>query len=239
MIRLLKLFVLASLLAALAACGGGSDAADEAESNGAAPEDAPAATTEPVSQPDAAPDAPATTPTPAPTPTSQTLNETQQMDEGEFLTNSTSFAIFSGGWGGAGVAGFTQTSTKGSFLVSVTRAGPFKVTDADAGDKDYFRVDVKFDNVTDDKASFAPDSFMLTDAAGNQVEYVADATDLDLEIGVDVNPGATHRGYALFHPVAADTATVNFTFKLGKDAGGAPHDLAFELDLSQVTWPEQ
>ena len=237
MIRLLKFLLLASLLVALAACGGSSDTTKDSDTNGEAANggasgEAPAATSEPVLQPDTALDAPVTTPTPAPTPTSRALDETQEMDEGEFLTNSTSFAIFSGGWGGAGVAGFTQTSTVGSFLVSVTRAGPFTVTDADAGDKDYFRVDVKFDNITDGKASFAPAGFNLADDVGNQYEHVSDATELDLDTGVDVNPGATHRGYALFQPMTADTGTVNFTFNLGQD-------LAFELDLSQVTWPER
>ena len=234
MMKLLKLLSLSLLLVAFAACGGESDTdrvsfVDKAKQP-RPEEQAPAATT--------ASDDTVSTPTPASTPTSKALNETQEMDEGEFLSNSTSFAIFSGGWGGAGVAGFLQTSTKGSFLVSITRAGPFKITDVDAEGKDYFRVDVKFDNVTDDTALIEADGFMLADDGGIQYAYVVDATDLDLDVGGDLNPGATHRGYVLFDPVPADTAVVNISFNLGKDSSGALHGFAFELDLAGVTWPE-
>ena len=240
MMNLLKLIFLSLLLVAFAACGGGADTDRVSKVDRAkqprAEEQAPTAAT--VSDDTTALDDTGPTPTPAPTPTSKALNETQEMDEGEFLSNSTSYAIFSGGWGGAGVAGFKQTSTKGSFLVSITRAGPFTITDVDADGKDYFRVDIKFDNVTDDAALIEADGFMLADDGGIQYVHVADATDLGLDVGGDLNPGATHRGYVVFDPIPADTAVVNISFNLGKDSGGAPHEFAFELDLAGVTWPE-
>ena len=174
------------------------------------------------------------TPTTAPTkaPTSQPLSAVEQKNDEDFFAAAVSFAqLLEGHFGVSASMDLPLSLEKGAFQVSVVRAGPFVVAMPDSGNEQYFRIDLKIENVGSEKATFAPDAMALSDDEGNQYESRNDASQRTLQLP-DIDPGATHRGYVLFQSIPENTGLVRLSFELGRDETGSPYEFEYELKLS-------
>lgn len=93
--------------------------------------------------------------TPTPTAIPEPLTESEEKDEEAFLSSAPTFIDIRGS-GQYGSIGYLKSVTKGVFQIAVVRVGPFKITGKESGEEEYFRVDLKVDNVGDKKGVFDP-----------------------------------------------------------------------------------
>ena len=125
----------------------------------------------------------------------------------------------------AGGSPLTNTATKGLFKVSIIRAGPFTVFGKAAGDQEYYRLDLKVENVGDETGIFEPDGMLLADEEENRYALQRDASTRVLNWPLQMAPEGVERGYLLFEPMPAGVGKIRLTFNLGAD------DFEYELDL--------
>ena len=173
--------------------------------------------------------------TPTLTPTAEPLSESEQLDEDEFLASAPTFIDIRGS-GQYGSIAYQKSATKGLFQVAIVRVGPFKITGQESGEEEYFRIDLKIDNVGDEEGLFEPDALVLLDGQGTRYEHEPDASIHAINGGGAFSPEHTERGFLLFQPVAPETASIKLSFELGQDENASPHQFEYELDLSRVEW---
>ena len=172
--------------------------------------------------------------TPTPTAIPEPLTVSEEQDEGDFLSSAPTFIEIRGS-GQYGSIGYLKSVTKGVFQIAVVRVGPFKITGKESGEEEYFRVDLKVDNVGDQKGVFDPSAVIILDEQGNRYEVEPDASDHTIGIGTEFMPEDTVRSYLLFQPVV-QTPSIKLSFELGLDDNGTPHEFMYDLDLSRVEW---
>ena len=171
--------------------------------------------------------------TPPSTPTSAPLTESEELDESEYFENAVTFIEALMAPGAASVPGQRkrlQTVTKGLFEVSVLRAGPFTISGKASGEEQYYRLELRVENIGAETRIFEPDGMFLTDEEGNQYALQQNASKRVLTWPLRVAPEATfsattaggatlnvERGYLLFEPIPETVGKIRFTFKLGVD----------------------
>ena len=112
------------------------------------------------------------------------------------------------------------------------RAGAFTITGDSTEGADYFRVDLKVENVGNSAEQFAPTALVLSDGDGTEYQPRNDESKRTLGMDFGTAPGETYRGYWLFKPLPESVTTVGLGFELGTDAAGSAHSFEYELDLS-------
>ena len=194
---------------ALVACGGSSDTADESDS-----EPVVAATpTQPVIEVPS-------TPTPEP------LTESEEADESEFFDDAIGFSlILPGNFGVTASLNLTHSVTKGPLQVTVVRAGPFTISGKASGEENYYRLDLKVENVGEVTGIFEPEGMQLKGQDDVVYALQRDASSRLLNWPLKLEPEAVERGYVLFEPIPEDASTIGLTFKIGSD------DFEYELEL--------
>ena len=227
-----RLWLVGLVVIALVACGGSSDTADGGDSKAADDGPSPAA--------EATPTVAAIEP-PPPTPTHEPLTKSEEQDESDYFENSGTYLEARMAPGAAIVPGRTKrlkTVTKGLFEVSVLRAGPYTISGKATGDEQYYRLDLRVENVGAETGIFEPDGLLLTDEEGNQYGLRRNASKRVLNWPIQVAPevtfsattagGATLNveiGFVLFEPIPESVGKIGFTFKLGAD------DFEYQLDV--------
>ena len=200
----------------LAACGGSSDTADGGDSE--------AADGGPSGGAEAAPTEPATEVPPTPTP--EPLTESEEQDESDFFENAVGFQlVLPGNFGQTASLSLTHSVTKGPLQVTVVRAGPFTISGKASGEENYYRLDLKIENVGDQTGIFEPEGMVLADEGDNEYGLRRDASSRVLNWPLQIVPEAVERGYVLFEPLPEQVKTIGFTFKIG------PDDFEYELKL--------
>ena len=154
----------------------------------------------------------------SPTPRPPATPTTPPTQDEEYLSNAITFTR-------------ENTVAKGPFEVSIIRAGTFTITDSESGDKSYFRVDLKVENVGTDTEQFTPTASVLSDTDGTEYETRNDESEMTLGTGFDIGPGETQRGYWLFQSLPESATGIALVFDLGRDAAGSAHEFTYELEL--------
>ena len=154
----------------------------------------------------------------SPTPRPTATPTTPPTEDEEYLSNAITFTR-------------ENTVTKGPFQVSIVRAGPFTITDSESGDKRYFRVDLKVENIGTGTEQLTPTEIVLSNTDGTEFESKNDESEKTLGTGFDIGPGKTHRGYWLFQSLPESVTKVGLVFELGPDTAGNAREFAYELEL--------
>ena len=163
---------------------------------------------------------------PPPTPTPEALTENEELDQSDFYDSSLTFAELTGlNPPGSIKPVFLHTITKGLFEVAVPRSGPFTISGKASGDEQYYRLDLRIENIGDESGIFEPEGMLLTDDQGNEFDLHWDASTRVLNWPFLIAPDSVERGYVLFDPLPDAVRNIRITFNLGAD------DFQYDLDL--------
>ena len=172
---------------------------------------------------------------PTPTPKPEPLSESEELDESSYFDNAVTFAIIlEGHFGVSASSNLTQSISKGLFQVSVVRGGPYTISGKASGDEQFFRLDLKIENVGSENGLFAPDAMVLIDEEDNQYALQQDASERVLDLPREVGPGTTQRGHILFPAIPENVSKFTLTFKLGSDETNNPYEFEYGLELQQA-----